>query len=105
MKKIFFTLSLSLLIFVTASAQEQYSKVRISLLDKSIQQLATTGIDVEEVTLKKGVFLETDLSSSEIARIAEAGFEYKILIADVSKYYAQRAAAAQADLVRNINDE
>jgi len=105
MKKIFFTLSLSLLIFVTASAQEQYSKVRISLLDKSIQQLATTGIDVEEVTLKKGVFLETDLSSSEIARIAEAGFEYKILIADVSKYYAQRAAADQADLVRNINDE
>lgn len=105
MKKVFFTLCLSLLIFLTASAQEKYSKVRISLLGKSIQQLATTGIAVEEGTFKKGVFLETDLSSSEIVKIAEAGFDYDIRITDVSKFYAQRAATDHTPLVRNENDE
>lgn len=105
MKKVFFTLCLSLLIFLTASAQEKYSKVRISLLGKSIQQLAATGIAVEEGTFKKGVFLETDLSSSEIVKIAEAGFDYDIRITDVSKFYAQRAATDHTPLVRNENDE
>ncbi len=105
MRKEFFTLAIILLIFIGASAQENYSKVRIFLDGKNIQQLAATGIAIEEGTFKKGVFLETDLSAAEINNIDEAGFKYEIRIADVSKYYAERAASDKAQLIRDVNDE
>ena len=105
MKKEFFTLVLSLLVFLGVSAQENYSKVRISLNGKNMQQLAATGIDVNEGIFKKGAYFETDLSSSEIAQLAEAGFDYEVRIADVSKYYAERAATDKAQLVRDVDDE
>ena len=105
MRKDFFTLVISMLIFLGASAQENYSKVRIFLNGKTIQQLAATGIAIEEGSYKKGAYLETDLSETEMANVAEAGFKYEIHIADVSKYYAERAASDKAVLVRNIDDE
>ena len=105
MKKEFFTLVISLLIFLTATAQENYSKVRISLDGKNIQEIAATGIDVTEGIYKKGAYLETDLSSSEIEQISTKGFKYEIRIADVSKYYAERAAADETKLLRDVNDE
>ncbi len=105
MKKEFYTLIISLFIFLGAMAQENYSKVRISLQGKSIETLALTGIAIEEGILKKGAYLETDLSASQITKLAEAGFEYEIRIANVSKFYAERAAADKAPLLRNVNDE
>ena len=105
MKKEFFTLIISLLVFLAASAQDNYSRVRIFLDGKSMQQLAATGIAIEEGTFKKGAYFETDLSSSEIARVVEAGFKYETRIADVAQFYADRAAADNAQLIRNVNDE
>ena len=105
MKKEFFTLVISLLIFIGATAQENYSKVRISLDGKNIQEIAAIGIDVTEGIYKKGAYLETDLSSSEIDRITAKGVKYEIRIADVSKYYADRAAADETKLLRDVNDE
>ncbi len=105
MKKEIITLAISLLIFLAATAQNKYSRVRVSLNGKTLQQLAATGIDVKEGILKKGAFFETDLSAAETAGLSEAGFDYEVRIADVSKYYADRAAAGQAQVIRNINEE
>jgi hypothetical protein len=105
MKKEIITLVISLLIFLGTNAQENYSKVRISLDGKNIQEIVAEGIDVTEGIYKKDVYFETDLSSSEINRIAAKDFEYEIRIADVSKYYAERSAAEETKLLRDVNDE
>jgi hypothetical protein len=105
MKKEIITFVISLMIVLAAPAQENYSKVRIFLDGKNIQQLAATGIAIEEGTLKKGSYFETDLSTSEIERVSESGFNYEIRIADVSKFYAERAAAETPRLPRDVNDE
>ncbi|MBK9291565.1 MAG: immune inhibitor A [Bacteroidetes bacterium] len=85
---------------------ETWSRVRIDLAGKSIETLAQTGIDVTEGYLRKGAYLETDLSSSEIQAVEAAGFDVQTLIADVSAFYAQRAQAeADIPILRNPGDE
>ncbi|MCF6171529.1 MAG: immune inhibitor A [Bacteroidales bacterium] len=105
MKKKFVSFALSMLIILSVTAQDNYSKVRISLTGKNLRELAATGIDVNEGILKKGIYFETDLSSQEIAKITAAGFSYEIRIANVSKYYAERSANDNTRLIREINDE
>ncbi|MCK9290852.1 MAG: M14 family zinc carboxypeptidase [Bacteroidales bacterium] len=100
---LFFILS-----YLALGAQEElgYSRVKISLIDKGISELAATGIDVTEGFYKADSFLETDLSSLEIAALQEAGFEFQILIDDVSHFYEQRAEAEKdLQIVRSPADE
>jgi hypothetical protein len=105
MKKEVFTLILSAFIFLTTTAQEQYSRIRISLDGKSVREIAAAGIDITEGTYKRGAWFETDLSSTEIKELSASGFQYKIRIADVSRYYAERTAADQTPLLRDENEE
>jgi len=105
MKKELFTLIISLLVFLTAAAQENYSRVRISLKGKNVQEIAAAGIDISEGVYKKGAWFETDLSSSEIDKISKSGFQYETRIADVSTFYTERATAEKAPLIRDINEE
>ena len=73
-------------------AQQTYKRVRIDLKQTSLSQIASAGIDVTEGFLKKGVVFETDLSTGEIQRLNKQGIKTKIIIEDVSKFYANRLA-------------
>jgi hypothetical protein len=85
---------------------ETWSKVRIDLRGKSLEALAQTGIDVTEGILRKGAYLETDLSATEIQHVQAAGFLVQNLIADVSAFYKERALAeADLPIFRNPADE
>ncbi|PKP51898.1 MAG: hypothetical protein CVT92_11440 [Bacteroidetes bacterium HGW-Bacteroidetes-1] len=100
-----FVMVLSMMVS-NAQSESHFSRVKISLINKDIQQLAETGIDLTEGYLKTGVFLETDLSTKEINLVREAGFEIETLIEDVSAFYRERAIDASGmPVMRNPSDE
>ena len=68
----------------------KYSKVKISLLQKSLQQIAALGIATDHGDFRKNVYFESDLSEAEIQQLAAAGFDYEIVVHDVAQYYRDR---------------
>lgn len=84
-----------LFLFVFACGQlyaqdNQYSKVKVWLLDKSIDELSQLSVAVDHGSHKKNVWLITDLSLSEIEEVQAAGFTVDVLIADVKAHYRQQ---------------
>lgn len=65
-----------------------YNKVKINLVGKDIKQLALLGIETDHGILAKDRFLINDYSLFELEQIRNAGFEFQILIEDVSSFYA-----------------
>ena len=89
---------LFLAIFLLASfqifAQQKYSKVRIFVDKEGIQKIQNTGISLNNVTGKSGLFLDAELSDTELKKLSDKGINYKVLIEDVSKFYAERYAVS-----------
>lgn len=81
--------SLFLFLNVTAQTPLVYSKVKIDLHNKSMRDLAATGVAVDHGEYKKGVSFTTELSSDELTILKKAGFVFTVLIPDVTKYYQQ----------------
>ncbi|MCB2219618.1 MAG: immune inhibitor A [Bacteroidetes bacterium] len=84
----------ALIVFVTSAFAQQpvFSKLKVFADDAQLLQMMQSGIDVTEGHLKKGAYLISDFSESEIARIEDLGITYEILIEDVSKFYVERNA-------------
>ncbi len=93
MKNIF--LFLSLLSFcLQLSAQTPYwSEVRIHTDQQGMEQLAKSGLAVEEGFHGKDGTWTTILSQDELARVQQAGYQMDILIADYSKHIEERNRA------------
>ncbi len=88
MRKIFTLIILLLFINMKAqNVQEKYSKVKISLVGKNIEDLAKLGLEVDHGIIVKGRYLINDFSSQELNQIATANFSYEILIDDVIAWY------------------
>jgi carboxypeptidase T len=107
MKKFFLLILLILpAFFLHAQDEMLYSRVKISLEGKDIQQLAQTGIDLTEGQFRAGVFLISDLSADEVLKVRQVGFDVEVMIQDVSAFYRERAAAEMGvSIVRNPADE
>jgi carboxypeptidase T len=71
------------------SAQNKtiYHRATVSLEGKNIDDLGAAGIEIEHGDFQIGRYFTTDFSEQELERIRQAGFEIKILIEDVSKWY------------------
>jgi hypothetical protein len=67
-----------------------HSRVRIYSSTTGLQRLAKMGIETDHGDIRKNVWLVTDLDSTEIRKVKEAGFNYEILIADVKKHYQEQ---------------
>jgi hypothetical protein len=93
--KRFFTVLFFLMLTGSTSllAQTKYSRVKIDLRQTELKELASSGIDVTEGAVIKGVYYETDLSDYEINKLKNRGIPVEIQIDDVSAFYEQRAAA------------
>ena len=87
-----FTLLMAIFTIALAGFGQQahYSKVKVFANENQLLQMAQAGIDVTEGILKKGVFIISDFSDSEIARIEDLGLQYEELIPDVAQYYVDR---------------
>ncbi len=75
-----------------AQKQEMYSRAKVYLDNQhhTIRNLSALGVAVDHGDQKKGVFIITDYSATEIKAIKRAGFKVDILIKDVSKYYREQ---------------
>ncbi len=106
MKKIVILFLLGVFFSLSAFSQEKYSKVRVFVNDAQMHQLSAAGIATDEGIYKKGVYFETDLSATEIARIKQLKFKYKIIVDNVAKFYEQRALAEKdLKIARSVNEE
>jgi hypothetical protein len=106
MRRITFTLLVLVFFIFNASAQSNFSKVKIILNDQGIEQIARLGIDPTEGKYKKDTYLITDLSNDEINKLIANGIEYEIEIQDVSAFYAERAKKEMPTSIRrNTNDK
>ncbi|MCS7074121.1 MAG: M14 family metallopeptidase, partial [Bacteroidia bacterium] len=70
------------------SQDNLYHRVRILLDGRSLTEIAKTGAAIDHAHIRPGVWVEAELSTSEIAAIQQAGFRTEILIADLESYYA-----------------
>jgi hypothetical protein len=70
---------------------ERYSRTVIYFDGRSIQDLASEGIDVLEGVLRKGHSFTTDLEAREIEKLRQSGFRLEILIDDTEQWYRERA--------------
>jgi hypothetical protein len=106
MKKILSIILVLFVVFQLHAQTERYARVKISLADKTIRQLASVGVDVTEGTHKANTWFETELSQSQLNRLTENGFSFETIIPDVSKFYAERYESEKGlKIVRNPADE
>ena len=90
MKK-YFIVSLLLIISYFAFAQNNYSRVKIILNEKTtMQRLHELGIEVDHGSYQKDKWFISDLSNSDIEVLREYNIPHEIQIADVTKYYIER---------------
>ncbi|MFT7113446.1 MAG: carboxypeptidase T [Candidatus Azotimanducaceae bacterium] len=71
-------------------AQENnvYQKVRIYYQDLSeIKKLVADGLDLDHANHRKGVFIESDFSNSDVAIIKVSGMQYDVLHSNVQEFY------------------
>jgi carboxypeptidase T len=88
MKKSLFFLFCCLPFFVFAQ-QSTYSRVKIYTDSKTPEQLFATGIEIIRADMQNNWYI-AEISQPEISKLADAGFRYEVIIADVSKYYTER---------------
>ncbi|HKR03530.1 MAG TPA: M14 family zinc carboxypeptidase [Bacteroidia bacterium] len=92
MFKLYKTVLIALLILsafagFAQTAKENYSRVKIYTNVKGITALTRLGIETDHGDYRKGVWLITDLSDRELAKVQQAGFKTEVLINDISGYY------------------
>ncbi len=75
-----------------------YSRVRVYADQKALMELSKAGVAIDHGNIKKGVYLESDFSASEIETISRMGYKYDILIEDVVAYYVDRAMRSAGQL-------
>jgi carboxypeptidase T len=93
MKKI--TAVLTVLLFTQFSfAQISWSRVKVFGTDAELSQLGALGLPVDHGEYKKNTHFMTDLSSLDIQKLEENGFDYEIVIQDVKAHYVNQNAIA-----------
>lgn len=90
-KKIIISLFLLLLIQQIFAQSEKYSRVKILTQNKlEIETIAALGIALDGLQLKPGSYIIGEFSSNELILLKDSGFEFEILIDDLTEYYLVR---------------
>lgn len=79
-------LSILFLFLFTSLSAQHFNSVKIDLKDRSIVELAKLGLDVEHGIFAKGKHFTGVFSDKELMTIEQAGFQYEVLIEDLSNY-------------------
>jgi hypothetical protein len=77
---------------------EKYSKVKISIQDRSdLNELQQAGLSLEGMKLEEQS-VEIIMSEREIMKLKNLGFSYEVLIDDISKYYQERSRRTESEM-------
>jgi carboxypeptidase T len=82
----------------------KYSEVKVTLTGKTLVQLASLGIPVDEGNLTRDGALRIILSQEELAELSQAGFTWEVITDDYSQYITDRNAQ-MAPVIEAINRE
>ena len=80
-----------------AQTPELHHRVKINTGKDGLSKLAKAGIAVDHGTIKKGFYIITDISASELEAVKATGLTYTVLIEDVSKHYSERNQKKSAE--------
>ena len=70
-------------------AQTKYYRAKIFTGEDGMKTISELGIDIYDGMWKKDAFFMSDFSEKDLNKLAAAGFDYDILIEDVSAYYVE----------------
>ncbi len=91
MKKLLLLIFLCATIGTSQESQETYQRAKIHYSSPNdLQRLESLGVPIEHGTHKKGYFLISDFSVTEIAVARTAGFKVDVLIEDSKEYFLQQ---------------
>ena len=76
--------------FSSDAQQPSHSRVKIYTGDDGLKKLGQLGIETDHGDIRRDVWLVTDLDTSEIRLVRQAGFNIEILIPDVKKHYREQ---------------
>jgi murein tripeptide amidase MpaA len=79
---------------------EKYSKVRVSC--NNINELITNGIEFIGGSYSKKGFFEGEVNTNDIEKLETLGFEFTILIDDISDFYVKRNEKKTSSNTKNI---
>lgn len=83
---------------------EKYSKARIYYNTPDVyQSLIKNGIPIDHGKHKKGIFIESDFSESEINKAKMLGATVEVLIEDVQKFYVERNLTSKTSTMKNTS--
>jgi hypothetical protein len=71
---------------------ERYARVRIFTDREGLERLERLGVAVDHGYYRPDVYFTVELSTTELQRVREAGFQCEVLIDDLVTYYQERAA-------------
>jgi hypothetical protein len=80
----------ALLLCISTSYSQEYSRAKIYTDNRGLQALAEIGIAADHGTIKEDTYIISDFSSREIQLAEQAGFTVEILIEDVQKFYREQ---------------
>ena len=73
-----------------------YSRLKINLENKSIEDLSSLGFEVDHGILAKGRYIVNEYPIHMIQLLEEYGYEYEILIADMQAFYTDPERSASS---------
>lgn len=99
----FLIITLLLQVTLTAQIQENYSKVKISLLNPSQAiQLLENGINLENISFLKNSSFTLELPESDIQVLNILQIPYEVLISNMSAFYEARNKNISIDSINNV---
>ncbi len=101
MKKTLLLIVVLLITKFSISQNEKFSKVKIYIDNKGIENLQKLGLPVDDGIIKKNVYIISELSENDILKIKTNNFKYDVLIDDVSDFYVTR----YKESIKNIKSE
>src|SRR3990172_2244004 len=78
------------LIMASSAMSQQYSRVKVFTGADGLIELAKAGVAIDHVVIKKGEYIISDFSDTEILLIRQTGLDYEILISDVQDHYLKQ---------------
>ncbi|MDI6803354.1 MAG: M14 family zinc carboxypeptidase [Bacteroidota bacterium] len=100
MRKLVFTFFLSLIIFLSTSAIENYKLIKIFIPDQiAFKKLLSTGVDLEGASGKIGDWYHLTVSDFDMKMLLDEGFQVNVEIEDLTQFYSSRLSKQPYDAI------
>lgn len=90
---------MSLILSIVSFTQETYSRVKLYGTDAELYEATQLGVTLDHGQHKRDMWFIADLSATEIEILQTNGYNFEILIQDVSAYYVENSTSTEHEHV------